>query len=67
MLKTYVSALNALFIELSPVKKELMPIQEASGIFGGAVMELVNNSRISSYRIGNQGVVLRKELNQKLV
>jgi hypothetical protein len=53
-------------LNLSIVKNELIPIQEASRIFGGAVIELVNSGKINSYRIGNHGVIVRRELNSIL-
>jgi hypothetical protein len=48
------------------VKNELIPIQEASKIFGGSLIELVNSGKINSYRIGNHGVIVRRELNSIL-
>jgi hypothetical protein len=50
-------------LNLNRVKNELIPIQEASRIFGGSLIELVNSGKINSYRIGNQGIIVRSELN----
>jgi hypothetical protein len=56
-------------LDLGTVKKELIPIQEASRYFGvdeQAIARLVNNGIISSYIMQNQGIVIREEIKQVL-
>jgi hypothetical protein len=54
-------------LNLNIVKNELIPIQDSNGTLSGDIAKLVNSGRINSYRIGNHKVVLRRELNQRLV
>ncbi len=52
-------------LNLNLIKNQLIPIQEASENFGvkeESVTDLVNSGRIRSYKIGNQSVVVRRQL-----